>query len=284
MTPEAWSAIAAWTAVVIAIFTIYVTANYAKKQVAAALGQLDEAKATREEQAQPNVVAFTEPNDVSWQILEIVVKNFGTTPAFDIELDFDEPLTVSPTYSLGDYEHVRIPEVIPILAPGQEWRTTWDSAIRREETLGLDDHFTGTVRYRDSKQNSYSTPAIFEWASLKTTMRLEQKGTHHISKTLSDQLPKVVRNLDKLQQRIGSLQEEYGGVWVYHDSAEPERERRAEEQRRQEERHQRAVERLRSLGPTKPTANREAPRSEADNSVSGEQNDAETLTDGAIQE
>jgi hypothetical protein len=62
--PEVWSALAAWVAVVVGIATIIVAGRYAKEQVAKAQGQIDEARRTREEQAQPNVVMYAEPNEV----------------------------------------------------------------------------------------------------------------------------------------------------------------------------------------------------------------------------
>lgn len=114
MTASAWAASAGWA-----------TAAIALGATSFAAIQVKEARKTREEQAQPNVVMFAEPNYTHWHAFEIVVKNFGSTPAFNIRLHFDQVPQVSrnggPEAEVTD---LWIPEVIPVLAPQQEWRNS----------------------------------------------------------------------------------------------------------------------------------------------------------------
>lgn len=127
MQPAVWEAMGTWATAAVAIVTVLVAGRYAKQQV-------DEVRRTREEQAQPNVVLYSEPNANSPNIHEIVLKNFGTTPAYDVRVDVTPPIrsTLNPEHEgLG---LVAIPN-FPILAPGQEWRTIWDSATRRKSYL-----------------------------------------------------------------------------------------------------------------------------------------------------
>lgn len=150
-SPDFWSASAAWVAVVVGIVTVLVAGRYAKQQVDKAQEQIREAREARldqerqareaidtqiriaEEQAQPNVVLYTELNPSAKQFVEIVVKNFGTTPAYHVKAAFDPPLKATPNLiSKGKLADVPIPE-FPILAPDQEWRTGWDHSVSRKQ-------------------------------------------------------------------------------------------------------------------------------------------------------
>lgn len=149
-SPDFWSALAAWVAVLVGIATVVVAGRYAKQQVDKAQEQVRESREARidqerhareaietqvriaEEQARPNVVLYTEMNPSAKQFVEIVVKNFGTTPAYHVKASFDPPLKATPNLlSKGKLADVPIPE-FPILAPGQEWRTGWDHSVSRK--------------------------------------------------------------------------------------------------------------------------------------------------------
>lgn len=149
-SPDFWSASAAWVAVLVGIATVVVAGRYAKQQVDKAQDQVREAREARldqerqareaietqvriaEEQAQPNVVLYTELNPSVKQFIEIVVKNFGTTPAYHVKATIDPPLKATPNLlSKGKLADVPIPG-FAILAPGQEWRTGWDNSVSRK--------------------------------------------------------------------------------------------------------------------------------------------------------
>ncbi|MCT7656829.1 hypothetical protein [Mycobacterium deserti] len=211
MPPEVWSAIAAWVAVAVGIVTVLVAGRYAKQQVAKAQEQIDEARRTREEQAQPNVVMYAEPNAVDWQLLEVVIKNFGTTPAYDIVPIVDPPLQSLPNMiSDGKNYEIPIPVSIPILAPGQEWRTFWDSAVeRREKERDIQAEIIGSwqggpptgtdfaplvsermpkakhnvkVQYWDSQKKMHVTLGFLDFDMLKGSIRPKHYGVHDIAK------------------------------------------------------------------------------------------------------
>ena len=76
---------------------------------------------------------YTQVNPYVSQMLELVVKNFGNTPAYNITMEFDPTPQVSPE-SVGEgATDLAYPSLIPILAPEQEWRTWWDSAVARKD-------------------------------------------------------------------------------------------------------------------------------------------------------
>ena len=88
--------------------------------------------------SQPNVAMFMEPSASDWHLVELVVKNFGQKPAYGIQFEFASPPTV-PRYESADADNyvdivpLKLPAEIPYLAPSQEWRTVWDSALDRKQ-------------------------------------------------------------------------------------------------------------------------------------------------------
>ena len=71
-------------------------------------------------------------------MIELVVRNFGQTAAHDIRFHFVTHPTVA-AYEDSRFDgspevaELDLPSELRYLAPGQEWRTVWDSAISREE-------------------------------------------------------------------------------------------------------------------------------------------------------
>lgn len=120
---EVWAAIGQW-----------VTAGIAVAAAVFALNQVQEARRTRERQTQPNVVAFADLNSEHPGWLDLVVKNFGQTSAYCVRFHFEPWPTVIPWTDprTGDaVTRLRVPDEIPVLAPGQAWRTLWDEGEAR---------------------------------------------------------------------------------------------------------------------------------------------------------
>ena len=73
----AWTALAAWVAVLIGIAAlIYAWRHY------------QQAKEHTQEQVRPNVAMFMEPSATDWHLVELVVRNFGRTPAYGVRFEF----------------------------------------------------------------------------------------------------------------------------------------------------------------------------------------------------
>ena len=77
----AWTALAAWLAVVVGTAGLV----YAWRQY-------QRAKDQTAELMQPNVAMFMEPSATDWHLIELVVKNFGRTPAYGIRFEFANPI------------------------------------------------------------------------------------------------------------------------------------------------------------------------------------------------
>jgi hypothetical protein len=204
LSSGAWTAIAAWLAVCVTIAALV----YAWRQ-------FQRSKDEGEDLAKPNVAMFMEPSAQDWHLVELVVKNFGQKPAFGIKFEFATPPTV-PRYESADADNyvdivpLKLPAEIPYLAPSQEWRTVWDSALDRKQ-LGesIGSRFAGAVTFHDqpsSRQgktkatkgkrtaHQYRTPAVLDWGTLHPVERLELLTTHDLARQEKQKL-ELLRNL-----------------------------------------------------------------------------------------
>ncbi len=190
-----WMAIAAWVAVIVLIAALV----YAWRAYQRSRAQADEL-------LQPNVAMFMEPAANDWHLVELVVRNFGQTPAYNIRFEWAHPPTVGKYENVYDERYVDIvplnlPAEIPYLAPSQEWRIVWDSALDRRE-LGetIASRFDGAVTYSDqpagSKRsgNQFRSAAVLDWATLHPVERLELLTTHDLARQEKQKL-ELLRNL-----------------------------------------------------------------------------------------
>jgi hypothetical protein len=207
-----WAALAAWITAAVAGAAGYV-----------ALGQLDEARASRREQArlrreqaQPYVVASIEASEASSVLIKLVVRNFGATAAHDVRLD----VTPTPTRGIdkGEQpEYLWLPQRFPVLVPGQEWRTLWDSGIARADTE-LPDHHTAVITYSDSQGERYTTEAVLDWRMVKDREAVVIYGAHHAGQALRE----ISKTLGKWNDHAT------GGLSVYTRDGDARDQRAAE--------------------------------------------------------
>ena len=157
MSPEWASAIAETLMALIAACALL----YARRQ-------LTEAKKTREQQTRPYVVCYLERNPKSDNLVDVVIKNYGLTAAYDVRAVFGDPLERG-VPSKDPIRQVAIPERLPILAPGQDWRTYFDGGNSDREKLGLPMVYEGTVTYegdpksRKGAWTKYSTDLVLDY-------------------------------------------------------------------------------------------------------------------------
>jgi hypothetical protein len=199
LSAGAWTALAAWLAVMAGIGALV----YAWRQYQRAKGQTAELM-------QPNVAMYMEPSASDWHLIELVVKNFGRTPAYGIRFEFANPPTVG-RYEATSYDDryvditpLNLPAEIPYLAPSQEWRIVWDSALdRRELGEAIASRFDGAVTYydqpktgRQGKQtrSQYRSTAVLDWATLHPVERLELLTTHDLARQEKQKL-ELLRSL-----------------------------------------------------------------------------------------
>ena len=165
-----WLAIAVWVAVALGLVALV----YAHRQ-------LKRSRELRRDETRPHVGMFMEPHASDWHLIELVIRNFGETAAYDVRFSFDNPPTVAQYENehdgLVDIGELALPSEIPVLAPGQEWRTVWDSALSRAELGGSTEwRFTGTAKYfdqpapagkrktlKDRQRREFRTKVVLDW-------------------------------------------------------------------------------------------------------------------------
>jgi hypothetical protein len=193
----AWTALAAWLAVAAGTAALV----YAWRQY-------QRAREEAEKVLQPQVAMFMEPSASDWHLIELVVKNFGRTPAYGIRFEFANPPTVGKYESAYEDRYVDIaplnlPAEIPYLAPTQEWRIVWDSALdRRELGEAIASRFHGALTYYDQPKvngkgksgTQFRSTAVLDWATLHPVERLELLTTHDLARQEKQKL-ELLRNL-----------------------------------------------------------------------------------------
>ncbi|WP_301146028.1 hypothetical protein [Mycobacterium simiae] len=195
-----WLAWAAWAAIVLGIIALVVINH-----------QLGRSRQLAAEQSRPHVGVLMEPHAADWHVIELVVRNFGKTAAYNVRFSFANPPTVAEYENSSDgYAEVvelQLPSEIPVLAPGQEWRLVWDSALDRAEIGGgIESRFTGTVTYFDRpdaprgwrfwqrERPQLQTDVVLDWDALPPVQRIELMTTHDLAKREKQKL-ELLRSL-----------------------------------------------------------------------------------------
>jgi hypothetical protein len=171
--PEAWTALAAWVTAAIALVAGIV-----------AWRQLSEARRLRREQAQPYVAVFMDHSGADPKFMDLVVRNFGKTAATDIVVRID-PAPQRAAASEGGYEKVWLPDRLPTLVPGQEWREMWDFTPDRAAT-DLPNHHEAVVTFKDPQGGKHCFSYILDWGTIRNRMSVKVYGIHDAAKALRE--------------------------------------------------------------------------------------------------
>lgn len=144
----------------------------AQKQVTAAQAQVT---ATQEQtlqtaklewqRTQAYVVAYVEPSPTVPEFADLVITNFGATPAYDIKLISDPPLARMSRPGDPGREQLMPNQPIPMLVPGQQWRTSWEM-ISVYQDAELPRRYEVTVSFTDEREPHRKTRAVLDWTSL----------------------------------------------------------------------------------------------------------------------
>lgn len=181
--------------------------------------QLGEASAARKqtkdlelEKSQPYVVISMEES-VSPQFIDLVLRNYGPTAAYDVKVELDPwPRRTH------DGKDVQLPEVIPVMAPGQEWRTHWDEGSARMDS-DLPDKHVGKVTFLGVERAALHSDAILDWSIYKSRIWTVMYGIHDLTqavRTMRDTQKKWSENI-------------HGGLKVFSRDGDAKDERFAEQ-------------------------------------------------------
>lgn len=236
-TDEDWTTI--WTAVTglatVALFVgALIAALIAKKQLDDAKGARTQATTEAHdlllEQIAPYVTIFMEPSLAAANAMDLVCKNFGQTAAADVKVTFDS----EPRRSVNrqDPESIQWPDTIPTLAPGQEFRSWWDTGPEHMKSK-LPMSIKASATYKDAHDRKLSSEAILDWEILRDRLYIAVKGTHDL--TLAT---------ERIQESLASFREDPGGekgVRVFVHDGKEKLERQATESQRFLERQDQQV-------------------------------------------
>ena len=117
-------------------------------------------------------------------------RSHGTTAATEVVLRI-EPKPQRASASQEGYKDLWLPDRIPTLVPGQEWRQLWDFTPERVKT-DLPERHEAVVTFKDSRGEEHRFEYILDWGATRSRMYVTTYGVHHgvkalreISKTLS---------------------------------------------------------------------------------------------------
>jgi hypothetical protein len=181
----AWTALAAWIVVAMAIAALL----YAGRQ-------LRWAKRRSGELLVPRVTMYMESSVGDRRLIDIVVKNFGQTSAYDIRFDLFSAASTPGYGNVDDDEPagiagLNVPAEIPFLAPSQEFRSGWDVPDRRRLEGPVKFRVEGSVTYYDRREETarrtgerrrHQTRVVLDTSILHPVARLELLSTHDLAR------------------------------------------------------------------------------------------------------
>ncbi len=193
--PDPWYDVAEWSAQEWSALGTCTTAVIAVAAAIVASFQVSEARRLRREQTQPYVAVFMETSSVSQHFSDLVVKNFGSTAAYDVHVSFSPELRRSKGHSSS--ELVKVPGVLRTLVPGQEWRSFLDSGIDRSVST-LPDEYEATVEFFENSDQrptkripigrrlpkKHTMKYTLDFSSRRGAVFARQYGLHDIGKDI----------------------------------------------------------------------------------------------------
>ncbi|WP_020574140.1 hypothetical protein [Actinopolymorpha alba] len=257
-TPEHWSAAAAWVTVFVAVVaTILALRQYRltqesnrtamlsaaqqseltqeanRNQVKAAIENSRLTQRLAEEEARPYVIAFMESSAASRFMIDLVIRNFGKTAAYDVQLRVEPVL--KRTSDGDEVEKVWLPEVIPTLVPDQEWRTFFDFGVRRMKNADLPKTYRAIVSAKDYQGCELpETISSLDWGQYEGLMSTTVYTIHDAAKSLREMEKTIKRWREGIQ----------GGLRVYVRDGDVRDERLEREYADRQAQHDRLVERV----------------------------------------
>ncbi|MGW9269060.1 hypothetical protein [Microbacterium sp. NPDC055599] len=182
---EAGPSVTDWISAIATLLTAFIAIG----ALFYAAGQIKEAKAARllasdleVKRAQPYVVLYTEQSAATNLAIDLVIKNFGPTAATDVRVVLD-PWPERAGRS-DDGARVGIP-TFPVLAPGQEWRTSWVWTPDRERSE-LPARHEGFVTFLGIDDEEFTSPVVLDLGIYTHREWIEVRGIHDAAQALRD--------------------------------------------------------------------------------------------------
>lgn len=151
-----------------------------------AFWQVREARNTRRDQSQPQVVVDFGLH-LSFMV-ELVISNIGTTTARNVKLDFDPPLASTIEETTADFRFLSSPiftDDIPTLPPGKEYHILFENGNTRRNREDLPASYEATVTFADNHERVYTEKYILDFRLYYDYIITPNEGLHEISQALN---------------------------------------------------------------------------------------------------
>jgi hypothetical protein len=165
--------------------------------------QVRHARQIRLDQSRPYVVVTLEPGQTSIQFVEVVIRNVGSTAAFNTTIAVTPPLVRAREDAGAPMAAAKVfTEPIAIMAPGFEQRMWFDSYIEREPLKDdLPSSHTAVVSYSDRDGHSWTDTYVLDVDAGRGQMHVEAFGIHHAAAALRG----IEKAIAKRQPLAGSF-------------------------------------------------------------------------------
>lgn len=206
-TATAWAAVAAWATFIVAALA----AVFAGRQVL-------EARRTREDQAQPFVVADLEPSKAGRNFMDLIIRNTGSTVATNVKIVFDPPLASTLNENDARYrlsEAAIITKGIPTLPPGREYRLLFEHVLDRFNS-DLPRSYDAAVTFQDPRGRRHEMQYRLDFDIYFGVMNLSVLTDHDAAKALKE----IGKTLAQWSHTGSGL-----SVWTRDEDAHLERQR-----------------------------------------------------------
>jgi hypothetical protein len=179
-SPDVWTALGTCVAAGTALAAVLAALVIGRRQ-------LGEAQTLRREQAQPYIAVFIEETGTGIHQYNLVVKNFGATAAKDVRVSITPPPRSANLRNSHAEHYFKIPEVISVLVPGQEWSTYWDWSGALDKATDLPRRYDAEVSFRDSRGKEVDTyQFVLDWEPLIARGGPTRYGIHQVADSLQD--------------------------------------------------------------------------------------------------
>lgn len=161
------------------------------------------------EKAQPSIAVSIDRNAAVPWIYELVVQNLGHTEARDVRISIEKKTDAG---QAGTRDAPIIPNVWPVLVPGQVWRSTWGTLDQHGKGTGDDavaDIYQAVVTYKGLKgKDREPTTFDLDWGMFYRRSYMDEKTVHHVALYLADlnkNMKAVLGEMKMQRATIGTL-------------------------------------------------------------------------------
>lgn len=146
-----------------------------------------ETRDLRRAQTEPQVEVFMRMRDEWVSLIDLVIKNIGLGPAYDVRfvvaVDQDSPGSQDLIKALRELRSVT--SGIRFLAPGQEFSSHWTVMTENFDTK-IEARITLKSTYRDASGASYHRDHVVDFSELKGVSRIGEPPLLKIAKLMED--------------------------------------------------------------------------------------------------